>query len=87
MKKEDFEAVHGKLGDNVSYIDLDEQQSPPEPMTCGWTDSQIRNKSLEEFDAMISSGDLGIASLKQTLDTEVQRIEDLRRVRNRKLDL
>jgi len=87
MKKEEFEKLNGKLGENVTYIDLDEQQVPPEPTTCGWTDTQIRNKSLKEFDAMISSGELGIASLKQTLDTEVQRIEDLRRVRNRKTDL
>jgi hypothetical protein len=87
MKREDFEAVHGKLSSNVTYLDLDEQQVPPEPTTCGWTDTQIRNKSLEELDAMISSGELGLASLHQTLDNEVKRIEDLRRVRNRKLDL
>ena len=87
MKKADFEAIHGKLGADIAYIDLDEQQEPPEPTTCGWTDAQIRNKPLTEFDAMISSGEMGIASLKQTLDTEVQRIDDLRRVRNRKNDL
>ena len=87
MKKADFEAIHGKLGADIAYIDLDEQQEPPEPTTCGWTDTQIRNKPLTEFDAMISSGEMGIASLKQTLDTEVQRIDDLRRVRNRKTDL
>jgi hypothetical protein len=87
MKQQEFEKLHGKLGDNITYIDLDEQQELPEPTTCGWTDTQIRNKSLEEFDAMISSGDMGIASLKQTLNNEVQRIDDLRRVRNRKTDL
>lgn len=87
MKKEEFEKLNGKLGGDVLYIDLDEQQTPPEPTTCGWTDTQIRNKSLEEFDAMISSGEMGIASLRQTLDNEVQRISDLRRVRNRKTDL
>lgn len=87
MKKEDFEKLNGKLSADVLYIDLDEQQTPPEPTTCGWTDTQIRNKPLEEFDAMISSGELGIASLKQTLSQEEQRVEDLRRVRNRKLDL
>jgi hypothetical protein len=87
MKREEFEKLNGKLSDNVTYIDLDEQQVPPEPTTCGWTDTQIRNKSLEEFDAMISSGEMGIASLQQTLDNEVKRIEDLRRVRNRKTDL
>jgi hypothetical protein len=87
MKKEDFEKLHGKLGDNVTYLDLDAQQEPPEPTTCGWTDTQIRNKPLEDFDSMISSGELGIASLKETLAQEEGRIEDLRRVRNRKLDL
>ena len=87
MKKEEFEKMHGKVSPFTTYIDLDEQQKPPEPTTCGWTDTQIRNKSLGEFDAMISSGEMGIASLKETLDKEVQRIEDLRRVRNRKTDL
>ena len=87
MKKDEFEELHGKLSDNITYIDLDEQQVPAEPTTCGWTDSQIRNKSLEEFDSMISSGELGLKSLHQTLDNEVKRINDLRRVRNRKLDL
>lgn len=87
MKRELFEAKHGKLGSNVVYIDLDEQQVPPEPETAGWTDTQIRNKSLEELDAMISSGDLGVENLKQTLDTEIERVEDLRRIRKRKLEI
>lgn len=87
MKKEEFEKLNGKLSADVTYIDLDEQQEPPEPTTCGWTDTQIRNKPLEEFDAMITSGEMGIESLKQTVAQEEQRIADLRRVRNRKLDL
>lgn len=89
MKKEEFEAKHGKLGDNVTYIDLDDpaNQVPPEPTTAGWTDSQIRAKPLEEIDAMISSGEIGIQNLQETLDNEVKRVRDLRRVRDRKLEL
>ena len=87
MKREIFEEKYGKLGSNAVYIDLDEQKTPPEPVTAGWTDTQIRNKSLEEIDSMIASGDAGILNLTQTLDNEIKRIDDLRRIRKRKLEL
>jgi hypothetical protein len=87
MEQAEFERKHGKLGSDVTYIDLDRQQKPPEPTTAGWTDEQIRAKPLGEIDAMISSGQLGVDQLRTTIITEEQRIADLHRVRNRKIDL
>lgn len=67
------------------YLDIPKKQ--PEILTAGWTDEQIRAKSIQEIDAMISSGEKGIESLKATVRAEEARIDDMRRVRGRKLAL
>ena len=59
----------------------------PEILTAGWTDDQIRAKSMTELDAMIDSGLKGIKSLEATLNAERNRVDDLRRVKGRKLAL
>ena len=59
----------------------------PEILTAGWTDDQIRAKSMQELDAMIASGEKGIQSLRDTLTSEQNRVDDLRRVKGRKLAL
>lgn len=87
MRKEAFEDVHGKLGDNVTYIDLDDpaNQVPAEVVTGGWTDTQIRAKSSQEIDAMINSGQMGLDSLRDTIRKEEQRINNLYLIKQRKL--
>jgi len=86
MKKAAFEKVHGKLAPNVVYIDLDDQpKAPPEVVTAGWTDTQLRAKSLPELDAMIASGEMALTNLRNIVDTEVERIEGLKKARSRKL--
>jgi hypothetical protein len=59
----------------------------PEILTGGWTDDQIRAKSMQEIDAMIESGMKGVESLRATVRAEEARIDDLRRVKGRKLAL
>jgi len=59
----------------------------PEILTAGWTDAQISAKSMKELDAMIESGLKGVESLRDTVRKEEARIDDLRRVRGRKLAL
>lgn len=59
----------------------------PEILTAGWTDDQIRAKSIQELDAMIASGEKGIENLRSTLNAEMARVDDLRRVKGRKLAL
>lgn len=58
-----------------------------ETKTAGWTDDQIRAKSIKELDAMIESGEKALDSLRKTLRAEEDRINDLRRVRQRKTDI
>lgn len=87
MRREEFETKHGKLGSNVVYLDLDEQQKPPEVLTAGWTDAQLKSKPLSEIDAMITSGEMGLATLKETVAQESARIDGLRMARSRKLQL
>jgi hypothetical protein len=86
MKKEEFEKLHGRLPPETVYIDLDEQDFQ-ETVTAGYTDTQLRNKSLESFDAEIASGELGLANLEETVAAERQRIAGLRQARARKLVL
>lgn len=89
MKKEAFEKAHGKIGSNVIYIDLDDpvNQVPPEVVTAGWTDTQIKGKPLVEIEKQIESGELGLAGLRETLSNEERRIAGLRQVRLRKIQL
>jgi len=87
MKREAFEAIHGRLGGNVMYIDLDEQQEPPEPKTAGWTDTQIKAKPMSEIEAMIKTGEMGLESLRETLTKEEDRVSGLRRIRSRKTEV
>jgi len=88
MKKEDFEEMTGrKLAPGTTYIDLDEQQAEPEPTFGGWTDSQIKNKPLDQIEAMIRSGELGLEKLRETIANEEARIDDLRLIKQRKLQL
>lgn len=87
MKQEDFEKLTGiKLPKGASYVDMDRTKLV-EPTTAGWTDSQIRNKKLSEFDAMIRSCTLSIESLEKALQGEVARKQDLLRLRNRRVEL
>jgi hypothetical protein len=55
--------------------------------TAGWTDEQIRGKSLKELDSMITQGELATAKLRETLTGEEARIQGLRLVRARKVEL
>lgn len=89
MKREEFEAKHGRLASGVVYLDLDDpaNQVPREKITCGWSDSQISAKSIEDFDELINQSVLAANSLRDTLAQQNQRITDLRKIRKRKLAL
>ncbi len=67
------------------YLHIPKQE--PEVLTAGWTDDQIRAKSMQELDAMIVTGEKGLQNLKDTVRKEEARIDDLRRVKGRKLAL
>lgn len=73
------------MNSDVQIIDLDEQQKPPEVMTAGWSDTQIKGKSVEEIESLIKQNELALDSLEQTVANQRQMINDLRQVRQRKL--
>lgn len=73
------------MNSDVTIIDLDEQQKPPEPITAGWTDTQISNKTVLEIEGLIKQNELALESIEQTLMKQRQQISDLRQVRQRKL--
>ena len=72
---------------DVTWIDLDEQQEPPEVVTAGWTDTQIKNKSLEDIDSLIKQNELAAESLMKTYTTQIEQVNKLKQVRHRKLIL
>lgn len=87
MNKTMFEERHGKLPSNVVYLDLDDprNQVPPEVVTAGWTDTQIRSKHLVEINQMIASNEKALESLRETIKGEQKRVDGLQLIRQRKL--
>jgi len=87
MRREEFEAAYGRLPSNVQFVDLDAQRKPPPVLTSGWTDEQIANKTIEEIDAMIAAGEKGLESLRETVRGESERVDGLRLIRSRRIQL
>jgi hypothetical protein len=83
MKKEDWEAIHGKVPPNVLYIDLDEQ-NPIETVTHGWTDTQIKGKSEGELQSMITQRETGLAVMVKSVDNERNEVSKLKDILERK---
>lgn len=84
MKQEEWEAIHGKVPSNVLYIDLDEQQ---EPVTHGWTDTQIMGKSAGELQSMITQRETGLAVMQKSIDNESEEISKLKDILERRQQL
>ena len=72
---------------NAALTVIDMGEGKVEPKTAGWTDTQIRNKTIAEFDLQINSEELAVEKLRQTVKTQESRISDLRRIRARRLEL
>ena len=85
MTDDEKRALNIPLKAEGVFIHIEDE--PPEPKTAGWTDTQIRSKSMSELDAMVGSGEKGLESLRATLKSEEDRIDGLRRIRQRRLDL
>jgi hypothetical protein len=72
------------MGAELTLLEL---EPDIEVLTEGWTDEQIRNKSAADFDQMISSAELGIDKMEETIMGERKRIRSLRKLRARRLEL
>jgi hypothetical protein len=86
MNKQEFESRYGRLPANAIYLDLDETKTI-ERKTKGWTDEQIKNKTLAQFDEMLRTADLAIKNLEDAAEGERQRRQDLLAIRNRRTEL
>ena len=71
---------------DVTIIDMGPGKKP-EPKTFGWTDDQIRGKSAEELDSLVTQADIAVDSLSTAMREAQDRAQGLRRVRSRKNDL
>lgn len=72
------------MNSDVTIIDLDEQQKPPETVTAGWTDTQIKNKSIQEIDLLISQNELALETMEKSVAQQRDNINGLKQVRWRK---
>lgn len=75
------------MGASLTLIDMDANPDKYERKTAGWTDEQIKNKTVAEFDAMINSAQLAIDSLEATVRDQKERVVDLQRIRGRRTEL
>ena len=73
------------MGSDVQIIDLDAQRQPPEMVTAGWTDTQIRNKSLAEIEDLIRQNELAVESMGKAIAQQRNQINNIKAVRQRKL--
>jgi hypothetical protein len=74
-------------GANVTLIDLDAQKKPPEVVTGGWTDTQIRGKTLKEIESIVRQNELAETSMETALASHRETLHSMRQVRARKLIL
>ena len=75
------------MGASLQLIDMDANPDKYERKTAGWTDEQIKNKTVAEFDAMINSAQLAIENLEDTVREQKERAMDLQRIRGRRVEL
>lgn len=66
-----------------TYLDLG--AGIVEMTTEGWTDTQIRGKSIKDLDLMISQHQKVLKTMQDNLRAQQGRIDSLQLIRNRKL--
>lgn len=79
--------IRRKLGipPSASLQVVDMGEGVVEPRTEGWTDAQIKDKSLQQLETMISQGMKGVEGLQKALTEQLGRVTSLQKIRDRKL--
>tara|TARA_S200002703_G_C3717216_1_gene220331 strand:+ start:515 stop:787 length:273 start_codon:yes stop_codon:yes gene_type:complete len=72
---------------NLQLIDMDANPDKFEVITGGWTDDQIRNKKMEDIDALIEQSINVQNILQKNLDEQRERTMSYKKIRDRKLTL
>lgn len=70
---------------SITFMHLGE--GVKEITTDGWTDTQIKNKTLAELDAMIQQHETVLETLEETLREQRNRIRQFERIRRRKEEI
>lgn len=83
--EEKLRALGIPKGANVTFIDMGRGEGVRK--TAGWTDEQIRAKSVADIDQMISQNEKAAQGLRRALEDQENRLAGLRMVRQRRLDL
>jgi hypothetical protein len=76
-----------RIPPNAKLTVIDMGEGKVEPKTAGWTDEQILNKSVEDFDSQINSEELAVQKLRDIVAGQEDRLTDLRRIRARRKEL
>ena len=71
-------------GADVQIIDLDAQRVV-EVVTGGWNDEQIKNKSMEELEAMLTQNTLTLRNLEQHTDIQRDMVNNFKAILKRKV--
>lgn len=71
---------------DIIRIDMDKTKTI-EHRTAGWTDDQIRNQTVEALDAQVNTAELTLARLKETVEEQQVRLNNLKLIRSRKSEL
>ena len=72
---------------NLQLIDMDANPDKFEVITGGWTDDQIRNKKMEDIDALIEQSINVQNILQKNLDEQRERTMSYKKIKDRKLTL
>ena len=69
----------------VTLIDMGPGKA--EPTTEGWTDDQIRGKSIDDLNSLISQNELALKIQRESIEKQQKVVDGLMRVRQRKIDI
>lgn len=69
----------------ILFLDLGKGEVPEK--TAGWTDDQILNKSISDFDQMIASAQHVIDQLEKSIADQEKLLRDYKRLKRRREEL
>lgn len=73
------------VGANVTFIDMGPGKPPRK--TYGWTDEQVKNKTIEELDKMLESSKKVADKLRSALKEEEERFAGFTMIKLRNIEL
>lgn len=72
---------------NLTIVDMDDNPDKYERKTGGWTDEQIKNKPLEDIEALLENSQKVEDILRKNLEEQTNRTLSYSLIRDRKIIL